>query len=468
MKKNNNKEFTVITFGFLFLFLILLLYFIYFMIFQSEEFINNPYNARISAMSDSVKRGDILSADGTVLATTETDEEGNEKRVYPYDNMYAHAVGFNTNGKIGVELDGNFQMLRSHASVLIRLINDFQDHKNPGDRVRTTLDASLQERAYRAMEGYNGAIIAMEPSTGKILAMISKPDFDPNTVASEWDAISTDETSSVLLNRTTQGLYPPGSTFKILTALEYLNEGGEDADPFACDGSFTSDGFEIHCYKNKAHGEETFKDAFANSCNVVFARTGLSLNLASFQNLSEQMMFNQALPGELSNTKSSQFSLPLDASDALIMQTSIGQGDTLVTPLHMALIASAISHEGVMPEPYMMDSVENNEGKIVKQYQPKEYGNILSTVQADHMKEYMRYVVTNGTAEALQSDRYTAYGKTGTAEYKADKKDTHAWFVGFAESDDKEIAMAIVLEGAGSGSGVAVPVAKAMLEEYFD
>ena len=467
MKKNRNKEFTVITFAFLALFVALIAYFCFFMIVQSEEFINNPYNARISALSDSVKRGNILSADEVVLATTEVDENGNETRVYPYDNVFAHAVGYDSNGKAGVELLANFPMLRSHASVLIRLINDLQDNKNPGDSVVTTLDVSLQMTAYSAMGNNNGAIIAMDPATGKILTMISKPDFDPNHIAENWDAISSNANSSVLLNRTTQGLYPPGSTFKIVTALEYLNEGGKDEDPYDCNGSFISDGFEIHCYKNTAHGQETFKDGFANSCNVVFAQAGLTLDLKDYHSLCEQLLFNRTLPGEVPNLKKSSFTMDEDASDSLIMQTAIGQGDTLVTPYHMALIASAVCNDGLLMEPYMVDRIENNEGRVVKETLPKEYGSILSSVQAENLQRYMRYVVTDGTASALDTESYTAYGKTGTAEYNANKNDTHAWFVGYAASGEKEIALAIVLEGAGSGSGAAVPVAKQMLDDYF-
>ncbi len=466
-KTSRNREFAVITYGFLALFISLSVYFCYFLVFQSEDFINNSYNARISQLSDSVIRGNIISSDGQVLATSTVDSEGNETRSYPYGNMFAHAIGYNSNGLMGVELDANFYLLRSHSFILNQVLNDLRDVKSQGDSVVTTLNASLQEAAYNAMGSFDGAVVAIEPSTGKILSMISKPDFDPNSIEENYSMIALDSESSVLLNRATQGLYPPGSTFKILTALEYLNEGGSDLDSFDCNGSYTSDGYEIHCYGNKAHGTESFLDAFGNSCNVVFSQVGLSLNLNSFSSLAEQMMFNTTLPTKLSNVKTSSFTLEDGASNSLIMQTSIGQGDTLVTPLHMAMIASSICNEGVLMEPYIIDGVVNDAGLNVKDYTETEYGNILTSVQANQLETYMRYVVTNGTASALQSDSYEAYGKTGSAEYTSDKDETHSWFVGYAKSGDKEIAVAIILEGAGSGSSYAVPVAKTMFDTYF-
>lgn len=466
-KSSKNREFAVITYGFLALFIALSAYFCYFIGFQSEEFINNPYNSRIAQLSEGVIRGNILSSDGQILATSSIDSEGKEVRNYPFGNMFAHSIGYNSNGLMGVELDGNFYLLRSHSFILNRLLNDLKDEKSQGDSVVTTLNASLQQSAYTAMGSFDGAVVAIEPSTGKILSMISKPDFDPNDISANYNAIATDSDSSVLLNRSTQGLYPPGSTFKILTALEYLNEGGHSEDEFLCNGSFSSDGYEIHCYGNTSHGQENFLQSFGNSCNVVFSQVGLSLNLKSFSSLAEQMLFNKTIPTKLSNVKQSTFSLKEGDSNSLIMQTSIGQGDTLVTPLHMAMIASSVCNDGVLMEPYIMDSIENDDGTIVKSYSSSSFGNILTSVQAEELQEYMRYVVTDGTGSKLQSDLYEAYGKTGSAEFNSDKNATHSWFVGYAKSGDKEIAVAIILEGAGSGSAYAVPVAKTMFDTYF-
>ena len=149
------------------------------------------------------------------------------------------------------------------------------------------------------------------------------------------------------------------------------------------------------------------------------------------------------------------------------MQTAIGQGETLVTPLHMAMIASAVANDGVLMEPYDIDSIENKDGTQVKSYSGKEYGSILTEEEAAELQSLMRSVVTDGTGSKLQSDAYTAYGKTGTAEYSSDENSAHSWFVGYAESGDKKIAIAVIMEGAGSGSAHAVPTAKSVFDTYF-
>ncbi|MCR5099409.1 MAG: penicillin-binding protein 2 [Lachnospiraceae bacterium] len=466
-KENSNTEFAVITYGFLGLFIAMCLYFAYFITFGAEDFINNPYNARVSQFSENVIRGDILSSDGEVLATTQVSSDGSESRVYPYGRVFAHAVGYNSNGKAGVELDGNFNMLRSHSFALTRLINDFTDTKDQGDSVVTTLDAGMQQAAYNAFGNYRGAVVAIEPSTGRILTLMSKPDFEPVSIASNWEALNSDSDSSVLLNRATQGLYPPGSTFKILTALEYLNEGGKKSDTFDCQGTYTENGFTIHCYGNTAHGQEDLTQAFAKSCNVAFSQAGLSLDLNKYHNLAENMLFNRDIPTKLSNVKKSSFDLKKGDDPVLVMQTAIGQGNTLVTPLHMAMIAAAIDNDGIVMEPYIIDKVVNDNGDLVRPNFGDTYGAIVSTEDAKKLRKLMRAVVTDGTGSALLSENYKAYGKTGSAEYTSDKNATHSWFVGFAKKEDREVAVAIIMEGAGSGSSHAVPVARAMFDNYF-
>ncbi len=160
-----------------------------------------------------------------------------------------------------------------------------------------------------ALGEHDGAVVVMEPSTGRILAMVSKPDFDPNEVAANWEAISGDSESSVLVNRATQGQYPPGSTFKILTTLEYMNENSNYNEySFRCNGKLNVDNSEIHCFGGEVHGNEDLKASFKNSCNTSFSNIGLSLDKAAFRKFCKKMLFNQKLPGDL-DTKKSSFSL---------------------------------------------------------------------------------------------------------------------------------------------------------------
>lgn len=468
-KQTKNKEFAVIAYLFLGMFLCLMLYMVYFQVFKSEDFINSPYNTRQDTFSSYVVRGEIQSADGKVLAETITDDSGNETRNYPYGDMYAHVVGFSTNGKSGIESTMNFNLLRSHSFIVERVINELKGEKNTGDNVVTTLESKLQETAYYALGNYNGAVIVMEPSTGKILAMVSKPDFNPNTIEEDWAAITAEDSEeSVLLNRATQGLYPPGSTFKMITTLEYIRENPDYADySFDCGSEYTEEGTTIHCYKNLVHGTEDLMDSFANSCNTSYASLGLSLNRTSFRQLCSDLLFDKKLPGNFETSKS-RFSMDENTPDGIVMQTVIGQGETLMTPLHMLLITSAIANDGVLMKPYVVDHTENSEGIEVKDYKPAVSSELLSEKEAVLMQEFMARVVEDGTASALNGYSYTAYGKTGSAEFSSNKNESHSWFTGYAHRDDKEdIAVVVIAEGAGSGSAVAVPIAKQIFSAYY-
>ena len=465
-RRGRNHEVAVVTYGFLFLFMAMALYFVWFVAFESESFINSPYNARVKQFSKHVIRGDIVSSDGKVLATSSVDEAGNETRRYPYANEYAHVVGYVTNGMAGAELEANFNLLRSHSFFVEKIINDVNEKKNQGDAAVLTIDSSLQDVAYAGLGTYKGAVVAIEPSTGKILCLVSKPDYDPNTIAANWDIITGDESSTVLLNRATQGLYPPGSTFKIVTALEYLSEGGRMSDTFDCEGTYTYDDVTFHCYKNSVHGHQDFKETIGNSCNCAFAEIGLELNVDRMGDLCEQLLFNKNLPTTLNNAKKSSFVLEKGDSTSLLMQTAFGQGETLMTPMHGAMLAAAIANDGELMRAYDIDRTLNSGGDKVQKFAPRSAGNIMSKAQADTLKTLMRYVITDGTGTAMDVDTYTAYGKTGTAEFN-EAKDAHSWFIGYAENDGRQMAIAVVMEGAGSGNGYALPLAKQVFDTYF-
>jgi len=469
-KHSQNKEFTVITYIFLGLFLALMAYFVYFQVFKSQTFINNSYNKRIDAFAKKVVRGEILDRNKNVLADTKISSSGTETRAYPYNDLFSQVVGFSTNGKSGLESSMNFNLLSSHAPLLERAKNEFQGNKSIGDNVITTLDVDMQKTAYKALGNNDGAVIVMEPSTGKILAMVSKPDYDPNSIEKEWNQIiKNKDNKSVLINRATQGLYPPGSTFKIFTTLEYIRENKDYGKyQFDCNGSFTQGDTTIHCYNNEKHGKENLEESFAQSCNSSFANIGLTLKISSFSDLCNSLLFNQELPYEFGSSKSS-FKLKEKASDSDIMQTAIGQGETVVTPLHMAMITSAIANNGILMKPYLVSEIQNYQGATVKVYQPEESQKLISSDETKIMQKFMKSVVTDGTGEKLDNQSYDAYGKTGSAEYTDTDKSSHAWFVGYAHQAGKtDISVSIVVEGAGSGSSYAVPIAKKILDEYYD
>lgn len=466
---HKNREFVVIAYLFLALFLGLMAYFVYFQIFRSEEFINSPYNSLQDLFSDHVVRGEIISSDGYVLAKTTVGEDGTETREYPYGRVFAHAVGYSVNGKAGLENQANFSLLRSHAFFLEQIANDLSGEKNIGDNVITTLNYELQTTAYDALGSYDGAVIVMEPETGKILAMVSKPDYDPNTIAADWETVN-GEGSTALFNRATQGQYAPGSVFKIFTTLEYYRENpdGYKDYTFDCSGEYTFEGQTIHCAGNKTHGTENLRTSFANSCNSSYANLALSLDPDSFTSLCNSLLFNQNLPISFESGVS-RMSVSEDDSNAMIMETGIGQGKTLVSPLHMLLVTSAVANDGVLMTPYLVDHTENYDGVTVESYDPKEYKTLLSAEEAAFLKDYMSGVVEEGTGSKLSGQSYAAFGKTGSAQVSDTTDETNAWFVGYAHKDgQKDIAVAVIVEDSGYGSTYAVPIAKRIFDAYYN
>lgn len=468
-KKGKNREFLVVMYLFLAMFLAMMAYFVCFQVFLSEEFINSPYNSLQDLFAEHVVRGDITSSDGHVLATTKTDKDGEEKREYPYGRIFAHAVGYAVNGKAGIENQENFSLLRSHEFFITRLADEWRGEKSQGDRVVTTLDFDIQKRAYEALSGHDGAIIVMEPKTGKIIAMVSLPDYDPELIAENWEDI-TAEGSTVLYNRATQGKYAPGSIFKLFTTLAWYREHPDSYGKFRfdCDGAFTKDGQTIHCASGRKHGEENLKDAFADSCNAAFASLSLTLDTDAFNGLCEGLLFNQDLPIAFESGKSS-FYLSKEDSDAMIMETAIGQGKTLVSPLHMLLVVSSVANDGVLMRPYLVDHSENSAGIVVNTNEPAEYGALMTKKEASILQKYMRAAVTDGTVSKLSGQSYTAYGKTGTAQVSDSSDQTNAWYIGYASKEGYEdIAVAVVLENSGAGSTYAVPAAKRVFDLYFN
>lgn len=237
--KKKNREIMIVTWVFTLLFIGMAGYITYYSATHKQELINNSYNGRQQILIAQNTRGRIFSAEGEVLARTTTDSEGKEKREYPYQNLFSHVVGYASNGRMGVEAQANYYLINTSASLSQKAALDLNGEKYPGDDVYTTLRVDLQQVASTALGVYQGAVIVTEPGTGKVLAMVSKPDFDPEQISDIWDELVADEDSSILLNRVTQGLYPPGSTFKIITALEYIRENPDIFQNYSynCSGS---------------------------------------------------------------------------------------------------------------------------------------------------------------------------------------------------------------------------------------
>ena len=470
-KKLLNRDIYKISAVFAVLFLALCGYIVYFVIFQSGTIINNSYNTRSSVMAETTARGSILSSDGDVLAYTSTDTDGNETRVYPYGEIFAHVVGFTDNGGLGLESSYNYYLLTSHAGLFNQIYNEFLGNKIAGDNIITTLDTDLQTYIYDILGDNEGAVVVMDPETGDILAMVSAPTFDPNTIADDWDEISSDDESSVLYNRATQSALTPGSTFKIFTLLEYYRENDGDVSDYSydCDGSITVDDYTISCVNETSHGSLDLIGSFAVSCNSSFVKIGLSLNLDEFKENNEALLFNSELPLDISYTKSS-FVLDSDSSEFMVMQTAFGQGETTMTPIHLALVTCAIANDGVLMTPRLVTEIQSAGGRTIKKFATSEYSTLLTSDEAEFLKEAMRAVVTDGNASSLSSSSYTAYGKTGTADTSSseDSNYTHSWFTGFAESDGQTIVVCVMIENSEEANMTGKDIAKKVFDYYFN
>lgn len=472
-RRRLNREMAVVTYIFLILFLVMAGYFIYFVVHDSDQVLNNSANKRQELLAKRVTRGSILSADGEVLARTVQDSDGNDVREYPYGGLFAHVVGRTSHGKTGLEATESYTMLTSNINPVLGMLNEFQGKKNPGNNVITTLSVPLSEVAGNALGDRKGAVVVLEPDTGKILAMVSKPTYDPgNLTDAVWNRLVADEgEDSVLYNRATQGLYPPGSTFKLYTALEFMRENSKkkvNRFLYTCRGSIGSGADRIRCYGGEVHGTVSLEQAFAKSCNAAFCKIGSGLDISSFKKTCESLYYNKKVPLEGVEQSQSRFQITEDSDSGDIMQASIGQGDTLVTPLQNALLVSAAVNDGVLMKPYVIDRIEDFDGKVLERTKVKKDSEPLTKAEASKLKSLMRAVVKNGTASALYyGTPYKAGGKTGSAEFQNGSTDSHAWFVGYAQKDGKKLVVSVVVEAAGTGGRYAVPIAKKIFDAYW-
>lgn len=465
--RKNNKSIIVSTLIFVITFIAMAGYLIYFNLTQAESIINNSYNKRQGVLSRRTIRGSILSDDKTKLAVTNVDDDGNETRYYPYSGLFSHTIGYLNNGGYGLESLYGYYMLHSNQNFFEQIGNDLSGNRNTGDNVVITLNVGLQKACYDALGSNRGAVIVMEPSTGKILAMVSKPDFDPNTLAANWSQITGEGSDSVLVNRATQGLYPPGSTFKLITMLEYLREHKNDYGQYhyICDGTYELGNNTINCVRTTAHGDVDLFSSLAVSCNCSFINIGLSLDLDRYKKTAEKMLFNKELPTNLEYNKS-RFVLNGESSEWDIAQTSFGQGKTVITPFHLALITCTIANNGTLMEPYLVSSVESTNGMTVKKFKEEKYDTLITEKEASLLKKGMEQVVKDSFSWLFGGVEYTLAAKSGSAQYGTEGYE-HSLYASFSPADNPEIAVVAVVEGGPQRNTTAAEVTKQIYDYYY-
>lgn len=425
---------------------------------ERNEISGNAYNSRLRYVDHSIRRGDIMDIEGEVIATSILQEDGTYKRDYPRARMAAHITGYSSVGKTGVEAAENFELMKLHHEFLQRISGIIRKTELVGNSVALTIDMDIQSKAGNLLGSMKGAIVVMEPSTGRVLALQAYPDFNPNSVQAQWETLR-DHADSPLVNRATQGIYPPGSTFKTITALAAMEHlSGWESFTVECTGEAHFADKVIHCYQNKAHGTVDMKAAMAASCNCYFAALAEKIGAADLAKTMRQAGMDRSSGLELENSLN-KIGLEKNDTESELVETAIGQGETGVTPLYMAMLASAIANEGLMMQPYIVDHVVYPDGSTGKTTVPEKLMEICSAGEAAMLTEMMTEVVTSGTGKAATVSGITVAGKTGTAE-NATGND-HSWFIGFAPAEDPKVAVAVLIENANQGS--ATPIAGQMI-----
>ena len=455
MKKNIRRVFWL----YFLLFLITIGYLGNFIIFESEKVITNSYNRRLIALDQSIKRGNIFSSNGEILAYSEISDDLFVRR-YPFGETFSHVVGYSGRGSAGIESRYNFELQRLTNEVIQRISHSIGGKDLYGNSLVLTIDSDLQRMIYEEFPVEKGAVVVTEPSTGKILSMVSFPSFDPNGIFENWSTLNSDNQNIPLLNRATQALYPPGSTFKMLTALAAIENNADIEDfYYECEGEVYFEENRVRCFDSTAHGILNLKRALEVSCNTYFAHIGLELT-DELREVAERVYFNNNLDFELTLSRS-LFLLDEYSTLQKKVQTSFGQGDTLVTPLHTAMLTGAIANGGFMMQPYILDSVVTESGRVRRKNMPVMLEQVLQFEHTEILREMMTGVVDNGTAAPIKIAQLNIAGKTGTAQNETGLD--HSWFVAFAPAENPQICVSIVLESSGGG-GLSMALAKKIIE----
>jgi len=483
-----NKPIRTISIFCLLLFVALLINATWLQYWKADSYDKDPRNRRVIEAAYSRERGAILVGREPVAESVESDDKYDFLRTYAEPFKYSHVTGyFSFYDQTGIERYQN-DVLSGDDDVLFvnKLVDLLSNRSGKGGNVVLTLDRDAQDAAYEGLSALPGdvqaSVIAIQPSTGKILAMASLPDFDPNKLAShdfsqvkaDYDRLQADK-AQPLLNRSIQMTLPPGSTFKLVTASAAIESGKYDADsevpggptyqlPQTTGDSGLIDNEGRSCGTDKI----PFSQAMEQSCNTTFAQLGVELGSDALQEQAEKFGFNKHYLDDTGPQAISNF--PEDMNEPESGQAAIGQFEVRASPLQMAMVAAGIANQGVVMKPYIVDSIQSPELETLRQTEPEELGRAVSQETADGVTQLMVDTVDNGTAAPGAIPGVTVAGKTGTAQSGQDDVPPYAWFVSFAPAQDPEVAVAVMIQSAGiprgeiAGGTYGGPIAKAVME----
>lgn len=451
---------------FLLLFIMLISYIMYTYVAHGEKIESSTFNNRLWYERNNTERGSILDRDKKVLVKSNGVKNGKQSLNYIGGGDFAHVLGYmdDVYGLTGLQRIYDKELMGKIEGVF-NPINKKGVKK--GYNVVTTLDTELQKKANELLGDRKGAIVALDPSTGEVLAIVSKPTYNPNNLKESWKKLNADK-NSPLLNRATSGLYPPGSIFKVVTATSALqNIPGVTSKTFKDNGILKfNDKYSLRNYGGHALGNIDFREAFVKSSNVVFGQLGLDLGNAKLKQSTENFFFNKNIPAEGLVIENSRFPELKNYEQGNIAQSAIGQGSVLTTPIQMALVASSVANNGKLMKPIMVTNVINDNNKNIKSYKSEVLGEPLSTEQANLLKGYMKDVVNRGTGKKAAIDGIQVCGKTGTAEHM-ESSESHSWFIGFAPYDKPKIAFVVLVEEGGTGGSTAATISRDLVKSYL-
>jgi penicillin-binding protein A len=448
-------------------------------VFEAEELRDNSLNRRELLEEQRIRRGTIFARGGKVLARSVSAGGGTFRRSYPQDTaeLFAHSVGYSflTVGRFGLEQSRNDE-LTGERDELASVIDQLAGKEPEGDELRTTLDVEAQRKAYAALGGQRGAVVALEPQTGRIRVMASNPSFNPNRLREARDLSELGNGSA--LNRTTLGQYPPGSTFKVVTATAAIDSGEYTKDS-QVDGKSpkTISGAPLNNFGNKDWGVIPLTTALTNSVNTVWAEVAEKLGKETMERYMERFGFFEKVEVDLPPEERGSSGVrvpgrrrfvPLTSDRVDLGRVAIGQGGLLATPLQMAMVASAVANDGKLMKPTLTDRVVDRDGRTVDDNEPEQMSEVMKPQTAREVGDMMASVVREGTGTAAALQGIAIAGKTGTAEIDVQRNINQPWFIGFAPRDNPRIAVAVTIErSSGQGGTVAAPIAKQVLEELL-
>ncbi|MGW0181754.1 peptidoglycan D,D-transpeptidase FtsI family protein [Nocardia sp. NPDC003345] len=458
----------------------------YVQVIKADDYRADPRNSRVLLDEYSRQRGQI-SAGGAVLASSvSTDDRYKYLRVYPTDpSAYAPVTGFYSMqyGSTGLERAEDPVLNGSDGQLFGSRLVDLVSGRDPrGGNVVTTIDPAMQQVAYNELtsKGYTGSVVAIEPSTGKILTMVSTPSYDPNQLSGHdgaqgtqaWESLSADE-NQPMLNRAISQTYPPGSTFKVVVTAAALSNGkANPQSQFTAAPNITLPGTSttLENYNGSTCGSgatASLYEAFRRSCNTAFVELGVDVGSAALEDEAAAFGIGPHRGIPMPVAESSVGNIP---DDAALAQSSIGQRDVALTPLDNAVIAATVANGGVRMEPYLVDQLQNPDLSELSTTEPVSVGQAVSAEVASTLTDLM--VASEENTAGSGGSGYRIASKTGTAEHGSDPRNTppHAWYIAFAPAENPKIAIAVIVENGGdralaaTGGSVAAPVARAVLD----